>query len=87
MKDWLVLSTEVNNRYPKFKERILELCKISELEYHVCLLLKIGIKAKDISVLVSKSKSSVSAIRRRLYFKAFNKDVPPEAWDEFIRSL
>ena len=87
VKDWLVLSTEVNNRYPKFKERILELCKISELEYHVCLLLKIGIKAKDISVLVSKSKSSVSAIRRRLYFKAFNKDVPPEAWDEFIRSL
>lgn len=86
-KDWLSLDTEVKNYYPDFKKTISSLCRLSELEYHVCLLLKIGIKAKDISVLVSKSKSSVSAIRRRLYFKAFNKDVPPEAWDKFIRSL
>ena len=86
-KDWLSLDTEVECYYPDFKNRISSLCRLSELEYHVCLLLKIGIKAKDISVLVSKSKSSVSAIRRRLYFKAFNKDVPPEAWDKFIRSL
>lgn len=86
-KDWLSLDTEVKNYYPDFKKTISSLCRLSELEYHVCLLLKIGIKAKDISVLVSKSKSSVSAIRRRLYFKAFNKDVPPETWDEFIRSL
>lgn len=86
-KDWLSLDTEVKNYYPDFKKTISSLCRLSGLEYHVCLLLKIGIKAKDISVLVSKSKSSVSAIRRRLYFKAFNKDVPPETWDEFIRSL
>lgn len=87
VKDWLELSTEVNDRYPKFKERILELCEISELEYHVCLLLKVGVSLKSISVLTSKTKSFVSAIRKRLYFRAFGKSETPEKWDEFIHSL
>ena len=86
-KDWLVLDTEVNDRYPGFKERILELCKISELEYHVCLLLKINISPKNISILTSRTKSSISAIRKRLYLKAFGKEETPEKWDEYIRSL
>ena len=87
VKDWLELSTEVNDRNPKFKERILELCEISELEYHVCLLLKVGVSLKSISVLTSKTKSFVSAIRKRLYFRAFGKSETPEKWDEFIHSL
>lgn len=84
---WQVLDDEVNNHYNMFKEHILELCNISTLEYHVCLLLKIGVKPKGISVLVCKTKSSISAIRRRLYFRAFGKDEQPEKWDEFISSL
>ena len=52
---WQVLDDEVNNHYNMFKEHILELCNISTLEYHVCLLLKIGVKPKGISVLVCKT--------------------------------
>lgn len=84
---WRQLDEEVNSHYDKFRERILDLCHVSTLEYHVCLLLKIKVKPKGISVLVCKTKSSVSAIRKRLYFKAFGKDEQPEKWDDFIASL
>lgn len=47
-EDWQSLDKEVNSHYPEFKERISELCKISDSEYKVCLLLKIEIKPIDI---------------------------------------
>ena len=86
-EDWQSLDKEVNSHYPEFKERISELCKISDSEYKVCLLLKIEIKPIDISILTSKTKSAISVMRKRLYLKAFGKEETPEKWDEFIRSL
>lgn len=86
-EDWQSLDEEVNSHYPEFKERISELCKISDSEYKVCLLLKIEVKPAGIAVLTSKTKSAISVMRKRLYFKAFGKEETPEKWDEFIRSL
>lgn len=86
-EDWQALGKEVNSHYPEFKERISELCKISDSEYKVCLLLKIEVKPIDISILTSKTKSAISVMRKRLYLKAFGKEETPEKWDEFIRSL
>lgn len=86
-EDWQSLDEEVNSHYPEFKERISELCKISDSEYKVCLLLKIEVKPIDISILTSKTKSAISVMRKRLYTKAFGNDATPEMWNEFIRSL
>ena len=86
-EDWKSLDEEVNSHYPEFKERISGLCKISDSEYKVCLLLKIEVKPIDISILTSKTKSAISVMRKRLYLKAFGKEETPEKWDEFIRSL
>lgn len=86
-EDWQNLDKEVNSHYPEFKERISELCKISDSEYKVCLLLKIGVSPKDIATLTIKTKSAISVMRKRLYTKAFGNDATPEMWDEFIRSL
>ena len=86
-EDWQSLDEEVNSHYPEFKERISELCKISDSEYKVCLLLKIEVKPAGIAVLTSKTKSAISVMRKRLYTKAFGNNATPEMWDEFIRSL
>lgn len=86
-EDWQLLDEEINSHYPEFKERISELCKISDSEYKVCLLLKIGVSPKDIATLTIKTKSAISVMRKRLYTKAFGNDATPEMWDEFIRSL
>lgn len=86
-EDWQLLDEEVNSHYPEFKERISELCKISDSEYKVCLLLKIGVSPKDIATLTIKTKSAISVMRKRLYTKAFGNNATPEMWDEFIHSL
>ena len=86
-EDWQSLDEEVNSHYPEFKERISELCRISDIEYRVCLLLKVGVSPKDIATLTIKTKSAISVMRKRLYFKAFGKVEAPEKWDEFILSL
>ena len=86
-EDWQLLDEEVNSHYPEFKERISELCKISDSEYKVCLLLKIGVSPKDIATLTIKTKSAISVMRKRLYTKTFGNNATPEMWDEFIRSL
>ena len=84
---WLMLDAEVNRHYAGFKDRLTELCKISEYEYRLCLLLKIGVRPADISILTNKERNSVSSARKRLYKKAFGKDAEPKMWDEFIQSL
>ena len=86
-KQWETLNRIVNLYYPKFSDNIHELCKISELDYHICLLIKINIIPSDISKIVLRSKEAISSSRRKLYFRAFNKKGAPEDWDNFIRSL
>ena len=86
-EDWQLLSDEKNSHSPEFTERIPYLCKISDSEYKVCLLLKIGVSPKDIATLTIKTKSAISVMRKRLYTKAFGNDATPEMWNEFIRSL
>ena len=84
---WNLLDVEVNRYFNGFKDSLMSLCRISEHEYRVCLLLKIGVRPKDISILTNKSKNAISSTRKRLYMKAFGQNVEPERWDEFIRSL
>jgi tetratricopeptide (TPR) repeat protein len=85
--DFLELSIIVNDIFPDFKERLLEICKVSDIEYRVCLLIKIGIRPTKISQLVIRSKESVSSIRRRLSNKAATEHGTPEEWDDIVRSL
>ena len=56
-------------------------------EYHVCLLLKIGVKPSDIALLTAHSRESVTASRRRLYEKAMKKSGKPSDWDALVTVL
>lgn len=79
---------EVFNRtYPEFYPHITELCKLSDLNYMICVLIKIGFNPTDIGILVCKSKQAITSARKRMYSKAFGKDAKPEKWDEIILSL
>ena len=85
--EWNTLSEAVNNSYQGFDEKLKDLCKMSLLEYRVCLLLKAGITQVDISYLLIKSESAISSIRRRLYERAFGNVKNAKDWDRFIASL
>lgn len=88
-KDWRDIEAEVIKEYPKFKKELNSLSyRLTEQEYQVSLLLKLGIAPSDIALLICKARESVTSIRRRLYNKVFD-DVKgkPEYWDRFIQTL
>lgn len=86
-EEWGQLDKEVHVFYPEFKSSLVRLCKISEIEYRLCLLLKINIGLADIATLLNRSKEAVYSSRRRLYKKAFQTDGGADQWDAFVRSL
>lgn len=84
---WQQIESTVHDNYPDFRERIEILCSLSEHEYHVCLLLKMGIEPSRIADLTAHTKASVTQTRKRLYKKCFGEAGTGELWDEFIESL
>ena len=86
-QDFLLLNQVVNSVYANFTERLYSLCKMSNHEYHVCLLVKVRVQPKDIAALTAHSKESVASTRSRLYQKVFGKKGSSKEWDDFILSL
>ena len=87
VEDWKSLDEEVNNVCPVFKATLCEKYKLTEHEYHICLLIKIRIDVKFISSLTCRSKQAISNARTRMYEKCFNRKGTSKEWDEFVRSL
>ena len=74
--DWQQLTETVDSVYTGFTEKLFSLYKMSEQDYHVCLLIKVRATPKDISTLTI-----------RLYQKIFGRKGSTHEWDEFIWSL
>ena len=85
--EWSLLRDAVNEVSPDFDKKLSELCKMSEKDYHLCLLLKTGIPLSDIKEIVALSSSGVNSARNKLYIRAFGEKKHPEEWDKIIRSL
>lgn len=86
-EDWQQLAMLVDGVYSGFSEKLYSLYKMSAYDYHVCLLVKVHILPKDIALLTSHSKESVSTSRSRLYQKVFGKKGSAKDWDDFLLSL
>jgi tetratricopeptide (TPR) repeat protein len=86
-EDWAELERVVNEEYSDFTNRLMGFCNISSNELRVSLLLKINVSPSRIAILTNHTETSVSATRRRLYEKAFNKKGTPKEWDNVIKRL
>ena len=85
--DWKAVTQLINEVYTGFTERLFSLYRMTEQDYHVCLLIKMHIQPKDIATLTAHSKESVASTRSRLYQKIFGKKGTTKEWDEFVMSL
>lgn len=85
--EWDELAALVNTCYPGFREKLEELCQMSEADYRICLLLKAKLKLKDIAQLANLSLSGLASVRCKLYLRAFNKKGSARMWDSFIDAL
>jgi regulator of replication initiation timing len=86
-QDWIQLAELVNSIYTGFTEKLYNLYRMSEQDYHVSLLIKVRIQPKDIALLTAHSKESVASTRSRLYTKVFGQKGSSKDWDDFVLSL
>jgi hypothetical protein len=85
--EWQEIDTSLNRVYSGFSGKLFNLFRMSDIEYHVCLLIKLRIPTKDMAAVLCKEVSTISSIRSRLYKKVFGRKGSAKDWDEFILSL
>lgn len=85
---WDELSKAVDNSYPEFTHKLINICGINNNEYRISLLIKIEFLPSEIATLLCKSRVAISSTRKRLSENIFtNETSSPKDWDEFIRLL
>lgn len=84
---WQTIDKKVNESFPKFSSTLFSLCKLSEIEYRTCLLIKLQLPPSAIAAVLCKERSAISNIRTRLYKKIFGKKGTAKEWDDFIYKL
>ena len=86
--DWQRIENEIEALSPGFKEKLQALYPdFSEFEYHLCLLIRLGMRPVDMAGLTAHTKESVASARRRMYEKVFRKKGSPGDWDAIVLSL
>ena len=85
---WEELQKEMDEAFSGFTNRLLEVCpKLSDVELHVCYLLKLGVSPTDIAHIIVRQTNTVSSIRERLYKKIHGENGTARQFDRFIEEL
>ena len=85
---WEELRREMDFAFDGFTDRLLELCpKLSEVEIHVCYLVKLEVPPTDIAHIIVRQKNTVSTIRERLNKKLYGKEGTAKQFDKFIEQF
>ena len=86
-EDWQTIECHIRKVYPGFGSQLRGLHVMSELEYQVCLLIKLRIAPSDIADVLARDASTISTVRSRLYNKVFGQKGGAREWDSFIMSI
>lgn len=86
-EDWQQVEQHLKDIYPGFINQLRSLYPLSELECHVCMLIKLRIPPKDIAAVLARDISTISTVRSRLYKKVFGRKGSTRDWDDFILSM
>lgn len=85
---WNELHSAIDTAFPNFTAQLYALYpQISDLELHICYLIKISMQVKDIVRLVDRSPSAITVSRARLYKKMHGTSGTAEMMDKFIIDL
>lgn len=85
--DWSEIEQQIKRVWPGFSSQLRGLHAMSELEYQVCLLVKLRIPPTDIAAMLARDASTISTVRSRLYKKVFGRKGGAREWDDFVLSL
>ena len=85
-KDLSAAISTVEEYFPKITS-IRLISSVTDTEYFVCVLIKIGMKLHDIMLLLGKDNSYLTTLRRRLYEKISHHDGGAKDCDRYIQQL
>lgn len=85
--EWKELEQAINTAFPDFFEKLYRFKKMSEIEWHVCMLIKLELNFTEIAKIVNKSPNTIYSICKRLHNKNFGFSAKPNEWAEIIRGL
>ncbi len=86
-KEWKELENRAKVAFPDFIRNLARLCRLSVVEWRVCLLVRLRFTPTEIATALAKETSSISSIRSRLFKKIFDRPGSTKDWDNFIHSL
>lgn len=87
IKRWSELENLFEQKLPHFEKSLRELTSMSDIEWHLCMLLKLGFSPGEMAIVLQRSSASISLIRKRLYEKVHHKKGIPSDWDAFINQM
>lgn len=85
--EWKELEKAIYNSFPDFETKLHNLVDLKYTELKVCLLTRMGLSVKEISIITCASPSSIYSINQRLYYKNFGKYAASSDWIEFINTI
>lgn len=85
--EWEKIEELINDAFPDFKKKIYLCSALSEHEYHICLLAKIGLGTSKIAQLTVRAVSTISTTKQRIYKKIAKENASAEQFDELIKHL
>lgn len=86
-QDIMQLESSFKELFPQFLDNLSGLCRITEQERLICMLLKLGFGVNEMARLTCHTTSSVSKTRKRLAIKAFGNGAEISSIDNIIKEL
>lgn len=77
----------MNDFHPSSRQSLGSKESLSENEYRICILLRLGFEINSIRQLMDMSASNVSNIRKRMSEKIFGELMSTKAFDKRIRGI
>lgn len=85
--EWAVIMDDLNGTLGDFRLLLYQAYDLSEQEYKISLLVKMGFKNVEIGILICRGENTISQTRKRLFTKITGKDGSASDFDELIKSL
>lgn len=85
-EDWQKLGKAVEHTWPGFHDEIAQGQPLRQIEYHMCLLMKVGFLDKEIEFLLGYSQKSLSMVKRRVLRKIYATDGSARELKQRIRA-
>ncbi len=85
--DFKNVDQEISSLLPDFKKRLFDICRISNHEYKICLLIRMGLTVREIGIMLCCSDSAVSKARVRMHEKFFGNKGSAKDFDKFVKTL